>query len=292
MSSLVVKVNRPSSSLKKMKMKQKRAEYSGYVILVLTVILFTIPLYCTVTNSFKFTDDIIRNPFALPMNFTFGNFQDIFANPNVPLFEMYKNTFTITVLSLTMIVLTAPLAGYYIARNNTKRSNFVLIFFMAGMMVPPQLTFVPIVKMFISLHLMGKLISLVLFYMSGSTVAILMYSKFIKTIPYSLEESAIIDGASRFRVFWQVVFPLLKPCTATVITFNGLSIWNDFMTPLILLRGKLTITMGIHTAIGPYSANWGLVFAFAIISALPILILYIWLQKWFISGLTAGAVKS
>lgn len=264
-----------------------------WILLFISVLIVAFPLYATFVNSFKHSNAVLRNPFALPLNFTFDNYKYIFSSPNVPLFEMYKNTILITSISLGLILFTAPLAGYYLARTSNKISKYLTIFFLAGLMVPRQITLVPLVNMFVSINLIGKLSGMYVFYLGNQSVlAVFMYSRFIKTIPYSLEESALIDGANSFQIFWRIIFPLLKPITATMIVFIGFFIWNDFMTPLLLLKGTLTITMGIYSAIGPYSAEWGRVFAFVIVSAFPMLMLFAFFQSWFIKGLTSGAVKS
>jgi raffinose/stachyose/melibiose transport system permease protein len=117
-----------------------------------------------------------------------------------------------------------------------------------------------------------------------------MFYGCINTVPTELDEAAAIDGAGPMRTFWSIIFPLLKPCTTTVAIFIGLSMWNDFMTPLIIGQFK-TITVGIYTAIGPYSSDWGTVFAFVLVGSIPIIVAYLIAQKQFISGLTAGALK-
>jgi len=117
-----------------------------------------------------------------------------------------------------------------------------------------------------------------------------MFTNYIRSLPADIEEAASIDGATKWQTFWLVLFPLLKPCTATVSIFVGLGVWNDFMTPLLLGQVQ-TITVGMYTAIGPHSADWGLVFAFVLFATVPVIIAYLCAQKQFISGLTSGAMK-
>jgi raffinose/stachyose/melibiose transport system permease protein len=117
-----------------------------------------------------------------------------------------------------------------------------------------------------------------------------MYTGFIKSIPMELEEAAIIDGAGQGIIFWDVIMPLVKPCTTTVAIFIGLSMWNDFLTPMLIGQIK-TITVGIYTAIGPHASDWGSVFAYVFLATLPIIIAYLAAQKQFIEGLTSGALK-
>lgn len=263
-------------------------------LLVLFTAVMFIPLYSTIINAFKEYDDIVSAPFSLFTRLSLDNFKIAFTNPNTDILLMYRNSIIITTVSLAILLVITPMAGYYLARTNDKKSRFLMMLLLAGLMIPDEITLIPLVRMYVSADLIGKLPGMFIYYAGhNSVVAIFMYSKFIKSIPYELEESALMDGASRFRVFWQIVFPLLKPCTATVLVFVGLHIWNDFMIPLYLLKGtgSLTITLGIYTALGPFSSNWGQVFSFVIIAAAPIVIMYIFMQKWFISGLTSGAVK-
>lgn len=275
--------------------KKKKRKYLISIALIVIVIITVIPLYLPIINSFKLTNDIVRSPFALPFNsFTLENYKNIFSNGNTEVFNMYLNSIILTGVSLLLIMVFSPLAGYYIARSTNIVAKNVTIYFLAGMMIAEQITLIPLAGMYRDLGLIGKMYGMFFFYLGNNCAfSIIFYSKFIRSIPYELEEAAVIDGASRFKIFWKVIYPLLKPCTATIIVFVGLTIWNDFLNPLILLGGaqSQTITLGIYSAIGPYGADFGLIFSYVVIASAPILILYIFMQKWFVSGLTAGAVK-
>lgn len=263
------------------------------VLLVSTLIMFA-PLYLTVVNVFKSTPEITVNPFKLPARFSFDNFVAVFTTPNVDIGRMFLNSVVITFCSVLLVLLVAPIASYYIARNK-KIGNALFIYFMLSIIVPHELRLVPLVKLFHSIHLLGTLPGLILFYLgSHLPLAIFLYTGFIRTVPVEIEESADMDGAGKWTIFRKIVFPLLKPITATVIIFKSMGIWNDFLNPLILMQGSVkgyTITLGIFAGIGPYGSNWGFVFAFVVIASAPILLLYFFMQKQFISGLTAGALK-
>ena len=163
-----------------------------------------------------------------------------------------------------------------------------------GIMVPPVVTLVPSIKTLSMLHLMYKPSGLLMFYGGAYfSTTIFLYTGFINSIPESLDESAYIDGANTITIFFRIIFPLLKPCTATAIILMGMWIWNDFLNPLYILGSTAgrTITTGIYNAIGAYTSKWNLVFANVILASLPIVILYLCMQKQFMNGLTAGAVK-
>ena len=271
-----------------------RIHWPSRLVTVLATAAVFFPLYMTLINSVKFSQEVVRNPVGMPAVFTWENYIYAFTSPNIEIFRMYRNSLTITLWSLALILFCAPMAGYYLARTKNKLARFLALYFLMGMMIPQQIVLIPLAKLYGAWGLIGKPVGMFLFYLaSNSAFSIFLYSKFIKTIPIELEESALLDGASQFMVMWRILYPLLKPCTATALVFVGLHVWNDFLNPLILLgqSNGITITVGIYKAIGPYSADFGHVFAFVIVASLPILLLYLFMQRWFISGLTAGAVK-
>ena len=182
--------------------------------------------------------------------------------------------------------------AYVFARHKIYRILYIVI--LAGMMIPVQNILIPSIKTLQVLKLLGTLPGLIFFY--GGTylsIAVFLYTEFMQTIPISLEESAAIDGASPFYIFSRIVFPLLKSCTASVIIFLGMWIWNDFLPPMYILgtsKGR-TITTGIYRAIGTYTTDWSLVFAAVILASAPVVLVYLLLQKQFQAGLTAGSIK-
>ncbi len=278
-------------TIKKRKQRLNGFDVTTKIIVVLATIVVAIPLYIAFSNAFKPTDAIMDSPMSLPIPATLENLEYVFTNPNVNIAGMYFNSIMIAAFGTVGCVLISSMAAYYLARSRKKSSRKLYTYFLFGLMVPYVIVYVPLVTMFKYLGLMGNLPTLIFVFISGSiSFSVFMYYGFIKTVPKELEEAAAIDGASPFRVFWMIIFPLLKPCTTTVAIFIGLSMWNDFMTPLIIGNIK-TITVGIYTAIGPYASNWGQVFAFVLCGSVPVIIAYIIAQKQFISGLTAGAMK-
>ncbi len=261
-------------------------------ILIFFVVIYIIPLYVAVTNAFKPYAEIIKSPLALPHSPTLSNFTR--ALKEVEIFKLYANSIIITGGSLLLIILLSTMLAYVFARKNTKLTRFLYGLVLVGMMIPIQSILIPSIKTLQVLHLMSTSLGLACFY-AGSymSIAMFLYTEFIRTIPLSLEESAMLDGASPFRIFFQIVFPLVKTCSATVIIFVGMWIWNDFLPPMYILgssRGK-TITTGIYNAIGTYTTDWSLVFACVIFASLPIVVLYLFMQKQFQRGMTAGSIK-
>lgn len=263
----------------------------GKIFLFICTVLIAIPIYITAINIFKSTTDISASPLTLPIPPILDNIKSVLNSPNVSVAKMYFNSICITLFGTSICILVSSLAGYYISRTKTKLSGFLYIYFLLGLMVPYVIVYVPLVSMFKSIGIIGSLPGLIVVFVAGNiSFSVFMYYGFMKTIPAELEEAAIIDGANQFTIYFKVVFPLVRSCTTTVAIFIGVSMWNDFLTPLLI--GQIqTITVGIYTAIGSYSTDWGTVFAYVLFATLPIIIAYVCAQKQFVEGLVAGAVK-
>ncbi|WP_394917066.1 carbohydrate ABC transporter permease [uncultured Robinsoniella sp.] len=260
-------------------------------ILILLALIFILPLYITVINIFKPTKIIAASPMSIPIPPILDNVVNVLKSPNVNLAQMYFNSICITVFGAGICILVSSMAAYYIVRTKNRVANFLSIFFLFGLMVPYVIVYVPLVTMFNKTGINGNLPSLIMVFVSGSiSFSVFMYRGFIGSLSVELEEAAIVDSAGQFTIFFKIIMPLVKPCTTTVGIFIGLSMWNDFLTPLLIGQVK-TITVGIYTAIGPYASDWGTVFAYVMFATLPIVVVYLFLQKQFIAGLTAGALK-
>ena len=259
-------------------------------ILVLMAAIFALPLYITLINIFKPTKLISASPMALPIPPVLDNIINILNNPNIKIGHMF-NSICITGFGVVICILISSMAAYYIVRTKKKIAEYLYIYFLFGLMVPYVIVYVPLVMIFNKTGISGNLPSLIMVFVSGSvSFSVFMYKGFIGSLSYELEEAAIIDGAGQFTIFYKIIMPLVKPCTTTVGIFIGLSMWNDFLTPLLIGQVQ-TITVGIYTAIGPFTADWGTVFAYVMFATMPIIIAYLLAQKQFIAGLTAGALK-
>ncbi len=271
--------------------KQRVASVLPKAFLWLMVAACVFPLYLTLINIFKPTAQISANPLALPIPPTIDNLMNVLTNPNVNLPLMYKNSLVLALGGTLVCVCVSATAAYYLARVKNRFTDFAYVYFLVGLMVPYVIVYVPMVTLYKGIGLIGSTLGLILIFASGSvSFSVFMYYGFIRGLPLELEEAASIDGAGSGTIFFRILFPLLKPCTATTVIFIGLSMWNDFLTPLIIGQVK-TITVGIYSAIGPYSSDYGTIFAFVFLATLPVLVTYLCLQDQFISGLTAGAMK-
>ncbi len=264
----------------------------GKAALVVLALVFLTPLYITIVDAFKTNNEIITRPLALPGTLRPDNFVAAMRRANV--LDLYKNSLLITVTSVVLLLLVTSMAAFVLARRDSRLYRFLYVFSLLGIMVPPVVALVPSLLTLKTFGLLHTYLGLFFFY--GGTffsVGTFLYVGFIKTIPYSLDESALIDGAGQFTIFFRIIFPLVKPCTASTSIFVGMWIWNDFLNPLYILGSNTarTITTGIYSAIGRYTTLWNLVFASVILASLPIVVFYLSMQRMFIRGLTSGAVK-
>lgn len=261
----------------------------------LVALIFSLPLYLALVNVFKTEEQITRYPVALPAPFTLENLQNVLTRPDNLLFKGLGTSLLITLCVVTAVVFFSSIIGFYIARSNKRYLQLLLLLFIAGMMVPVQVVLIPASRILNWMGLMGTFQGLILLQAGGGLLsfAVFVYSGFVKTIPRELDESATIDGASRFTLFWKIIFPLMRPATATVVIFVSLWTWNEFLLPLIVLGpGQgITITTGIFIAVDNVNINYGMAFALMFLSALPMLAFFFSLQKEFIAGLTGGSLK-
>lgn len=206
---------------------------------------------------------------------------------------VFFNTLIITILSVVGIILISSMAAYALVRTETKLSWIVFLFFTFAMVVPFQVIMFPLVKVAKMMGCAGTIPGIVLIYMAvGCPMAIFMYHGFIKGIPIELEESASLDGAGRFKTFFSIVLPLLTPITSTIAILDVLWIWNDFLLPLIILTKKVvTIQLAQYYTRGAYSRDFGMELASLVLAVFPVIIFYMFMQRYIIKGVIAGAVK-
>ena len=272
--------------------KIKPGQIVLFVVTILLAILFLYPVFFALISAFKSNGDILKNPIALPTSFYTQNFQDLFAQSDFA--TAILHSVFLTVVSEVLIVCIVPMAAYGIERRKSKTTSLIYTYFLAGMMIPFHLYMFPLFKEMKVFHIFGNMVGPIVCYISGSIAfGTLLYCSFLKGIPLEIEEAAQIDGCTPFQTFWKVTFPLLGPCTGSMVILNGLGIWNDYLMPYLALpSGKAkTITVEIASFVGQYTARWDIVFAGTVISIVPALIIFCMFQKYFVKGITAGAAK-
>ncbi|NME49462.1 carbohydrate ABC transporter permease [Enterococcus cecorum] len=274
-------------------MKRKGTVFS-YLALILGFCLIFIPLYFTVLSSFKETSQITGNFFGLPNPFTMDNFQRLLDDG---ISQYFLNSAVISVFSIVLITSFVPMAAFSIARNLSKKKAFALMysFLILGIFVPFQVIMIPITTMMTKLGL-SNIPGLIILYLAYAIPQTLfLYVGYIKTaIPEELDEAAEIDGCGKFRMYFQIAFPLMKPMHATTLIINALWIWNDFLLPLLILNkdnSNWTLPLFQYNYQGQYFSDYGPSFASYVVGIIVILIVYLIFQKNIISGMTNGSVK-
>jgi raffinose/stachyose/melibiose transport system permease protein len=255
--------------------------------------LFAGPLYLALVNVFKPAAVIRAHPLAFPVSdFTTSN---VVSAAKLSLVQTgLKTSLIITVGTLLLMVPLSAMVAYYISRWDTRWARLLMLFFLFGLMLPPQVVLIPTTVILRKLHLMftywGVILNFAAYYLP---FGVFVFSGFLRSISRELDEAGAIDGASSMKVFWRIVFPLMRPATASVVVVTALWTWNDFLSPLIILGAAhgVTITTGIYLAIGTFSIDYGQEFGVMFLASLPVLAFFLLLQRHFVSGLTGGATK-
>ena len=263
-----------------------------YVLFAVLLILFLVPFALVLLNSFKPNKEIILSPLALPKEINLQGYVKAFSSMNYV--QTFTNSLIITVLSIVFIILFAVMCAYFFARNNRKINKIIFSIMVTSMIIPFQTIMIPVVRNFSAVNAVDNIFMVVVFYVGAHiSMAVFMFQGFIKGIPVELDEAATIDGCGQFQILFKIVFPLLKPIISTVAVLDILAIWNDFLLPYILLQSNRlkTLPLMTYSFFGQYSVDYSLVCSGLIMSILPVIIIYIFLQKQIIEGVVAGAIK-
>jgi len=263
-----------------------------WIFLVIWSAIVITPLIIVVFGALKPSSEFLMNPIGWPDQVTFKNFANAWKEATLGL--AFINSLIVTGITILGLVVFGSAGAYPLSRRVSPLSNLLFIFFISGIMLPFQLAMIPLYQLMNGLNLTNTHIGVILIYMASTLpFVIFLYTGFLKGIPRELEEAATIDGCGPIRTFVSIIFPLLKPVTATVIITNSLTVWNDFLTPLLFLQEKAfrTIPVAIFTFTGQYNNDWSLIFSSIAISSLPLIIVFLLLQKHFIKGIAGGAVK-
>ena len=264
---------------KSSEMGVSKKEKRGLVITEILAAVWFIPIYYLIVTTFKNPQEATQSPLGLPKVWVFQNYVDAFVNMQYP--RALFNTVKITVLAVAIIVLVTSMAGYALARTKSRWGNRIFLLFLAGLVVPFQMNIVSLFKIVKSIGLMN------------TAWAVILVDVAINVPQGILEEAAEIDGCSVIRKFFVIVLPLLKPVIATVVILVTLNVWNEFMTPLLFLQSREqdVILQEVSRNIGQFSTDWTALFPMLMLGVAPLMIFYIFMQKYIIAGVSAGAVK-
>lgn len=267
-----------------------------HLALLLVAAFFAIPFYMVAVNAFKPKQQVVRQPLAPPTadTFTLDNFGAAIGNPGFDIVFAYGFSTLLVIVVVGGTILLGSGLSYWIGRRRDRWGRVLYLALLAGLMVPPQVLVIPVVKVLDALGLLFTLPGLALTDMASFLpLTTFVYVAFVRTLPRELDEAAAVDGAGMLTTFWRVVFPLLRPATISLAVLLIVFTWNDFINPQVLLggAGAYTVTTGIYRAVGIYSSDYGQVFAFIQLAAVPMLILFFAAQRYIVGGLSGGAVK-
>lgn len=277
--------------------KKKSLDMISLCGVVIMFVLYMIPFIMIVLNSFKVKKDIIKNPFSLTPDKGYSLKNYIVAFEKMNFLKSFSNSLVITGLSTLIVIILASMVAYYFVRAQDMLSKVFFSLMAASMIIPFQAIMIPLVSIYgAQLNVLNHKGTLIFLHVGfAMSMSVFIYQGFIKSnIPISLEEAAYLDGCTKGQTFFKVVFPLLKPTTATLVILNVLAFWNDYLLPSLVLGKKqlFTLPLSTYSFYGTYSADYGTIMAGLVLTVAPILVLYLFLQKQIIDGVVSGAVKS
>lgn len=266
------------------------------ILLFVGLITVAFPLYMAIVIAFKQPSEMttsISGILSLPKTWSLSNFAQ--AMEVTDFWRSLGNSLLVTIVTVVLCIVLHSLLGYAIGRNkaHSKVYNFIYMFIVSGMFVPFAILMMPLAKQTAEMHLAnwaGVILLYVVFYMPMN---LLLYTGYLVNIPIALEEAAMVDGASTWRTFWKIIFPIMKPMHATVAVITALAVWNDVMTPLVIMAGsgQNTLPLAQLTFQTQFGTNYNLAFASYLLALIPIIIFYVICQKQIINGVVNGAVK-
>lgn len=282
-----------------MKTKMKHGEKVSWpitILLILGCLTVFFPLYMTIVIAFKqpseMTNDIM-GALALPKSWSFSNFAE--AMRVTDFWNSLGNSLLLTVVTVVIAILLHGIASYAIGRSmaKSKAYNFIYLYIVSGMFVPFAILMMPLIKQTAQLGIANRFGVIVLYVVFYMPINLMLYTGYLKNIPTALEEAARVDGASTWKTYWSIIFPVMKPMHATVAVLTAMAVWNDVMTPLVIMSGtgKNTLPLAQLNFQTQFGTNYNLAFASYLLALLPILIFYLVCQKQIINGVVNGAVK-
>lgn len=278
------------------KSRSKKILLNSLVVVFCCIYLF--PIYLIFTNSFKSRSEMYENMVALPRSFSFKYYASALEKINFT--TSLRNSLILTVVSIAIIVVLSSMTAWMFVRSKNRLSKILFGILVATMLIPFQTIMMPLMQEMtwignnIGIQMVDTIGGLIFMYVGfGAGMGVFLYHGFVSSVPVSLEEAAIIDGCGTWKLFWKIVFPILKPTTMTVIILDVIWIWNDYLLPSLTLKSKINRTIPISAAkfFGQYTISWNEAMAALVITIIPVAIFYLACQKYIVKGVAAGAVK-
>lgn len=278
-------------------MKKTMRTFLSIVIAILAL-AFLSPIYIMLVNSFKSRSELYDNALALPSSFSFEYYAGAISKMNF--FTVFGNSLFVTVVTVLFVIVLSSMTAWMLVRQDHTLSKIIFFAFVATMLIPFQTLMMPLmqvmdwIRTYLHIPMLnthGGLIFMNIGFHAG--IAVFLYHGFMKSIPIALEEAAILDGCTKFGVFWRIVFPLLKTITVTVAILDVISTWNDYLLPSLVLSstGLRTIQLSTFYFFGEFTIVWNQAMAGLTLTIIPVVLFYAFAQKYIIKGIAAGAVK-
>lgn len=263
------------------------------IVMLVLALIYIYPVFLMVINSVKPFGEVIMDVIALPSKIEWSNYSYVMDKMHYG--KLFFNNVIITVIGIVGIIVFSSMSAYIISRKKNKYTKFVQFMITTPMLIPFQTIMITLLKVMNIVNLSGSKIGLGIQYWGfGIPMAAFIYGNFMSTIPKELDESAFIDGAGTFRTYRSIIFPLLKSVTFTVIVIDVMWIWNDFLLPLLMVNSSnetKTLVLSAYTFVGQFNTQWHYAMAAMVLAVLPSIIIFIFLQKYIVEGVVAGAVK-
>ncbi|MBK5898559.1 carbohydrate ABC transporter permease [Catonella massiliensis] len=264
------------------------------VISIILIIYSLITVFLvgeTIASSFKTKIELVDNLIGLPKEPTLANYFTVFVKEGFGRYIM--NSISLVAISLILLIIVSSMLAYGMAQYTFKGKKFLQAYFLIGLMMPVQLSILPLYLMLSRLKMTNSFLGLALLYAANLSFSFLVFNQFFLQLPQAMIESAHMDGASDMCIFWKIVVPISKPVFSTVGLLQFVTIWNDFFLPMVFLPKKNahTLTLAIYSYTGNFLKNWDKIFAAATIALVPILIIYFLFSEQIVAGLTAGSTK-
>lgn len=278
-----------------MTMKQKSRLGRGimWAVVIIIAVVYIYPVFLMVINSFKPFGEVVSDVIALPTKIEWSNYS--YVIDKMDYWRLFFNNLLITSIGIVGIIFFSSLAAYILDRRRNKYTKFAKTFVITPMLIPFQTIMITLLKTMSVLNLSNSRVGLGIQYWGfGVPMAVFIYNNFMATIPREIDESAFIDGASTFRTFRSIIFPLLKSVTATIIVLDVMWIWNDFLLPLLMVNSSnqtKTLVLAAYTFVGQFNTQWHYAMTAMVLAVVPSVIFFVLFQKNIIDGVVAGAVK-
>ena len=261
------------------------------VVMIVLACLAAVPFYYVLVNTFKPARESARSPLGLPEGLHLDNYVDVFDR--VPVVQAFANTVVVTAASVTLVLLIGSMASYALVMRSSRLNTALGRILLLALLIPFQTTLIPLYQSFAQVRLVDSRLGLVLLYSGGAVFCYFLVNGYVRSVPMEIIEAARVDGAGPLRIYAVIVLPLVRPILITVGVFQTMSIWNDFIIPNVFISSpdKQTLVLQVYSAVGQFTTDWPSFLTLTVIALLPMVVLFVVLQRHVVAGLLAGSVK-